>query len=63
MCILAFIVASCMIILRWKQATCLLMDGQTNTMEYYSVLKGRDAPTPVRIQTSLEDIRPEYWSS
>ena len=56
MCILAFIAASHMIIIRWKQATCLLTDGWINTMEYYSALKGTDAPTPVRIWMSLEDI-------
>ena len=58
MCILAFIAASHMIIIRWKQATCLLTDGWINTMEYYSALKGTDAPTPVRIWTSLEDMTP-----
>ena len=56
MCILAFIAASHMIIIRWKQATCLLTDGWINTMEYYSALKGTDAPTAVRIWTSLEAI-------
>ena len=45
-----------MIIIRWKQSTCLLTDEWINKMEYYSTLKRREALTPVRICTSLEDI-------